>query len=517
MDQEDLPPLEQDDDMCTNGNGENDSDFSDNDSEEDMDEGEPTTCLFCAQVLTSIDLALEHIKSVHNVNFALLKGKFLMDQYSFIKLINCIRMNNIPAEKFQNIATPFWNDEKYLKPKDYESWLSYDYDELKPETTSVDSSNEADLKSLILKLQEKVKLQQDQLEQASQDMETMRKGFQRLMEKEDKKVERKNKNIKCVSSVSLKADEGYFDSYAHFGIHHEMLSDVVRTTSYRDALLKNKNFVKGKYILDVGCGTSVLTIFASQAGAAKVVGIDNSDIIYNAMDIVKKNNVDNVTLVKGRLEDTTLPEDKFDIIISEWMGYFLLFEGMLDSVIYARDHHLKENGIVLPNRCTMSIVGYGNDALFKSHVTFWNNVYGLDMSNMRKEVMHEPLIDIVNAEYILTNANCIADLDLMKVDLNYSNFKYNFELTCCKDGELSSFVGYFDTYFELPEPIMFSTSPKDKPTHWKQVVFFIDSPHSVKKDDVVKGVIQCKRSHKSARSLDIILEVFNKKYTYYLD
>lgn len=51
----------------------------------------------------------------------------------------------------------------------------------------------------------------------------MRKGFQRLMEKDDKKTDEKNK-IKCVSSVSLKADEGYFDSYAHFGIHHEMLS-----------------------------------------------------------------------------------------------------------------------------------------------------------------------------------------------------------------------------------------------------------------------------------------------------
>ena len=26
-----------------------------------------------------------------------------------------------------------------------------------------------------------------------------------------------------------------------------------------------------------------------------------------------------------------------DIIISEWMGYFLLYESMLDTVLYARD------------------------------------------------------------------------------------------------------------------------------------------------------------------------------------
>lgn len=212
-----------------------------------------------------------------------------------------------------------------------------------------------------------------------------------------------------------------------------------------------------------------------------------------------------------------MPVDKFDIIISEWMGYFLLFEGMLDSVIYARDKHLKEGGIILPNRCTMSIVGYGNEALFKQHVTFWDNVYGINMSNMRKEVMHEPLISIVDPSFILTESNCVADFNLMTVDLNYSNFKYDFELNCCKDGVFSSFVGYFDNYFDLPEPVMFGTSPNDEPTHWKQVVFFIENPQQVKKGDIVKGVLHCKRSSKSARSLDIVIEAFGKKYTYYLD
>ena len=49
---------------------------------------------------------------------------------------------------------------------------------------------------------------------------------------------------------------------------------------------------------------------------------------FQAMDIVRENNLDTVVeLVKGRLEETKLPVDKFDFIISEWMGYFLLFEG----------------------------------------------------------------------------------------------------------------------------------------------------------------------------------------------
>lgn len=31
-----------------------------------------------------------------------------------------------------------------------------------------------------------------------------------------------------------------------------------------------------------------------------------------------------ITLVKGKLEEAELPIQQFDIIISEWMGYFLL-------------------------------------------------------------------------------------------------------------------------------------------------------------------------------------------------
>lgn len=45
--------------------------------------------------------------------------------------------------------------------------------------------------------------------------------------------------------------------------------------------------------------------------------------------IFRKNNFSNIEFVKGRLEDINLPVDKVDIIVSEWMGYFLLFEGWI--------------------------------------------------------------------------------------------------------------------------------------------------------------------------------------------
>jgi len=56
-----------------------------------------------------------------------------------------------------------------------------------------------------------------------------------------------------------------------------------------------------------------------------------------------------ITLVKGKLEEAELPITEFDIIISEWMGYFLLYESMLDTVLLARDKYLKPEGLIFPD------------------------------------------------------------------------------------------------------------------------------------------------------------------------
>ncbi|GFQ90233.1 protein arginine N-methyltransferase 1-B [Trichonephila clavata] len=64
----------------------------------------------------------------------------------------------------------------------------------------------------------------------------------------------------------------YFDSYAHFGIHEEMLKDEVRTLTYRNAMYHNKHLFRGKTVLDIGCGTGILCMFAAKAGASKVIG-----------------------------------------------------------------------------------------------------------------------------------------------------------------------------------------------------------------------------------------------------
>ena len=46
-----------------------------------------------------------------------------------------------------------------------------------------------------------------------------------------------------------------------------MLKDQVRTRTYQNAILQNPDLFRGKVVLDVGCGTGILSLFAAKVRA----------------------------------------------------------------------------------------------------------------------------------------------------------------------------------------------------------------------------------------------------------
>jgi len=301
----------------------------------------------------------------------------------------------------------------------------------------------------------------------------------------------------------------YFDSYAHHAIHEEMLKDHVRTQTYQMAITQNAHLFRDKVVLDVGCGTAILSLFCCQAGAKHVYAVDCSSILQQAKKIVHKNGYsDKITLIQGKIEEIELPVEHVDIIVSEWMGYFLLYESMLDTVIFARDKWLvKDNtGIIFPDKAVMYLSAMEDENIRRERIDFWDDVYGFDMSPIKEIALREPVVDVVDPKSLVTDAVPILHLDILTCTKEDLAFTADFKLQARRNDFIHGLVAYFECAFtQIHKPIGFSTAPFCRYTHWKQTMFYVPDTVTVCAGETLHGQLTCKPNHKNKRDLDIAI------------
>ena len=181
--------------------------------------------------------------------------------------------------------------------------------------------------------------------------------------------------------------DGYFTSYDDVQVHQLMIKDKARTDAYQKAIVGNPEFFKDKIVMDVGAGTGILSLFAKKAGAKKVYAVEASPLADVLKEIVELNDEEGVIeVIHGKAEDVEI-ENKVDVIISEWMGFYLLHESMLDSVIAARDKHLSDDGVMLPSHATIFSAPVHLDSWVSEQFLDWHQVYGFDMTPMSQRAI----------------------------------------------------------------------------------------------------------------------------------
>eukprot|EP00434_Breviolum_minutum_P000110 symbB.v1.2.000097.t1/scaffold13.1/size649204/8 len=299
----------------------------------------------------------------------------------------------------------------------------------------------------------------------------------------------------------------YFSSYARLGIHEDMLKDEVRTGSYMEAIESSQALFKGKTVLDVGSGTGILCLFAAQAGARQVIGIERSDVANKATVIAEQNGFgDVISYIQGKVEEVELPVDKVDIIISEWMGYFLMFESMLDCVLFARDKWLRPGGHMFPDHARLFMAGLEDADYKEEKLGVWRHIRGFDFSPVAQLAIQEPLSDIVDAANMVTDSQCVFQMDLMKVTCADLDFSAPFALKVLRQDFVHALVVWFDVRFDASESgTILSTSPGMPDTHWKQTVLYLAEPLVVFENDVISGKICVRKNASNPRDLDVKL------------
>jgi protein arginine N-methyltransferase 1 len=247
-----------------------------------------------------------------------------------------------------------------------------------------------------------------------------------------------------------------------------------------------------------------------------------STIIEKAREIVEVNGMTSkITLIQGKMEEVKLPFDKVDIIISEWMGYFLLYESMLDTVLYARDRYLNPGGLIFPDKATIYMAGI-EDGDYKEEkigcrsslwltsqlklttISVWDNVWGFDYSPLKATALTEPLVDTVDMKAVVTDPAAVIKFDLNTVTVEDLAFSMPFQLHVRRSDYIHALIAWFDIEFSACHKVVkFSTGPHTKYTHWKQTVFYIPEVLTVSDGEYISGVLDTKPNNKNRRDLDI--------------
>lgn len=141
--------------------------------------------------------------------------------------------------------------------------------------------------------------------------------------------------------------------------HIEYLTLPGRNARYCEAIAATLN--AGDRVADLGCGVGVLGLFCLKAGAAKVWGIDSSDAIHLARDVMAKAGfADRYDCIAGSTFRTSLPE-QVDLIICDHVGFFGFDYGIVGLMRDARRRFLKPGGAMIPQSIDLMVAGVSSE------------------------------------------------------------------------------------------------------------------------------------------------------------
>ncbi|KAL4188707.1 hypothetical protein AMTRI_Chr08g203420 [Amborella trichopoda] len=395
------------------------------------------------------------------------------------------------VESFNYDCSAPWGDDKYLQPFSQDDALLHSYGG-DGDDDDVDFYDATFLPDEIDPMVEVVNVDEGLMKNVI-DEEGMDVGqSSQVPSKKSKDKSLKVSSANVMAREIQNVNEGHFGSYSSFSIHKEMIS-------YKEAILGNPTLMNQATVMDVGCGTGILSLFAAQAGASRLFAIEASEKMASVAKQIAKDN--------GLLKQNGEPAGAIDVmhgmcrrvLLSEWMGS------------YARDLWLKPGGAILPDTATIFVAGFGSGG---TSFPLWEDLHGFDKSCIGKEVTEDaaqlPIVDIVDSQTLVTDPCVLRIFDLVTMRREDMDFTANFELTPKSQNSPSSspntaiwcygVVLWFDTGFTSrfckETPTILSTSPFGPKTHWSQTLLTF-------KESIALFIARASR-HKS---IDVSMEI----------
>ncbi|KAM9328785.1 histone-arginine methyltransferase CARM1-like [Pholidichthys leucotaenia] len=295
-----------------------------------------------------------------------------------------------------------------------------------------------------------------------------------------------------------------------------LLQDYLRTATYQKAILASEADFRDKVVLDVCCGSGILSSFAVQAGASRVYAVESSPMVEYTQILVHSNNQsEQISVLEGDVEQVSLPH-LVDIIISEPMGYILLNNSLMRSFLYARKW-LKPNGLMFPSCGDIHVAPFSDEQLYFEHyarASFWQqrSFYGVNLSALHSaavdEFFRQPIVDTFDVQILMAQSvkHCInfvkaEEEDLLRVEIP-------FVFTLLQSGLVHGLAFWFDVAFQgSKSTVWLSTAPTEPLTHWSQVRCLLQTPLFAKLGQTLSGKVLLTANNRQSYDIHITATV----------
>ncbi|HYG65053.1 MAG TPA: 50S ribosomal protein L11 methyltransferase [Thermoanaerobaculia bacterium] len=285
--------------------------------------------------------------------------------------------------------------------------------------------------------------------------------------------------------------------------HLRMLRDAVRVMSYRSAIERQ---APGRTVVEIGCGSGILSIFAAKAGARKVIAIEETRIAEVAAEMFAASGcADRIELRVANSRDVELDEPA-DLIIHEILGVDPFEESILPVLADARRRLLRPGGRLLPYR--LEVCGLGVEAVatvtdadrLRSETEELRHLYGLDFQPLLRaleESARNPasrrtvIAGKPHFEPKILSEECrFLDIDLRDDDIDLPGKSFRMPLKIVHEGVLGGIAVFFRAH--LDEQVQLTTSPHAPPTHWGWTIQNLNRRVPVSPGDQVEIALELK-------------------------
>lgn len=291
--------------------------------------------------------------------------------------------------------------------------------------------------------------------------------------------------------------------------HFRMLNDANRNSAFKKAIQYWMRKSEKVDVMDIGSGTGLLSMYAANVACVKSIYAIECNPVMNAIatEVFKENLRGKlVKLITKHSMDLEVGEDvpsKVSVIVSETLDSGVFGEGILDTLIHAKQHLLQDDGKIVPWKVKIHVAGYKSKTLCASSIlmneTFFEYLF---LGNVRLVARRDEPYD---AEYVdkITDFKLITDsVSTIEIDFNdLSSMQQHFDGTVVKEFGLHStvkndyidgFVTWFTLYLnEMDEENFIKTEPKSG-SCWNQAIFKLRERVLLEKDGVVELKMACK-------------------------